>query len=156
MLATPRSSTCFMNGQRLQANIIFSLERSLELKSSGLSFGRSKLQFDLRVSFGLIAGAGDTAVKLAAWQYIYGGTNSPAEYVDYNSFKTWACAITAITPVFWTTIPFETARRAYYADKSWPVELRRNYRSPLNALMRIPFEEGIYYLFRGGLPIAAS
>ena len=53
-------------------------------------------------------------------------------------------------------IPFENARRAYYADKTWPMELRRNYRSPINALMRIPFEEGPYYLFRGGFPIAMN
>jgi len=30
-----------------------------------------------KVAFGLVAGAGDTAVKLAAWQYFYGGTWSP-------------------------------------------------------------------------------
>jgi len=47
------------------------------------------------------------------------------------------------------------ARRAYYADKTWPIELRRNYRSPLSALARIPFEEGPSYLFKGGSPIIA-
>ena len=30
-----------------------------------------------RLTFGLVAGAGDTAIKLAMWQYIYGGTWSP-------------------------------------------------------------------------------
>ena len=30
-----------------------------------------------KVSFGLVAAGGDTAVKLAAWQYIFGGTWSP-------------------------------------------------------------------------------
>ena len=48
------------------------------------------------------------------------------------------------------------ARRAYYADKSWPVELRKGYTSPTNALLRIPFEEGPYYLIKGGFPIAMS
>jgi solute carrier family 25 oxoglutarate transporter 11 len=56
-------------------------------------------------------------------------------------------------PTCFTGIPFENARRAYYADKSWPVELRRGYTSPLNALLRIPFEEGLGYLFKGGFPI---
>ncbi len=55
----------------------------------------------------------------------------------------------AITPTAHLTVPFENARRAYYADKTWPVELRRNYTSPTQALLRIPFEEGPYYLFRG-------
>lgn len=60
----------------------------------------------------------------------------------------------AVAPVCWTGIPFEMARRAYFADKTWPLELRKGYTSPTNALLRIPFEEGPYYLFKGGFPIA--
>ena len=30
-----------------------------------------------KISFGLVAAGGDTAVKLAVWQYIFGGTWSP-------------------------------------------------------------------------------
>jgi len=56
----------------------------------------------------------------------------------------------------WLTVPFENARRAYYADKTWPVELRRNYTSPTQALARIPFEEGPTYLFKGGFPLAIN
>ena len=62
----------------------------------------------------------------------------------------------AFIPTCFTGIPFENARRAYYADKSWPVELRRGYTSPINALIRIPFEEGPAYLFKGGFPIWSS
>ena len=29
------------------------------------------------MAFGVVGGAGDVGVKLAAWQYIYGGTASP-------------------------------------------------------------------------------
>lgn len=106
--------------------------------------------------FGVVSYSGDTAVKLAMWQYIYGATWSPQEYADYNSFKHLFCAILAVTPTAHLTVPFENARRAYYADKTWPVELRRNYTSPTNALLRIPIEEGPYYLFRGGFPIAMN
>lgn len=102
-----------------------------------------------------MAAGGSTAVQLASWQYIYGGTWSPQEYADYNSFKNLICAIIAVTPVCWTPVPFENARRAYYADKTWPLEMRRNYTSPTNALLRIPFEEGPSFLFRGGAPIIA-
>lgn len=62
----------------------------------------------------------------------------------------------AFGPTCWTGIPFENARRAYYADRTWPVELRRGYSSPLNALIRIPFEEGPAYLFKNGFPIWSS
>lgn len=104
----------------------------------------------------MVSGAGDVGVKLAAWQWIYGGTSSPQEYADYNSFKHLFCAIEAILPVCWTGIPFENARRAYFADKTWPAELRKGYTSPLNALVRIPFEEGAAFLFKGGFPIWTS
>ena len=66
------------------------------------------------------------------------------------------CAVLAATPTCALGVPFENARRAYYADKTWPKELRRNYTSPTNALLRIPIEEGPYYLFRGGFPLAMS
>ena len=62
----------------------------------------------------------------------------------------------AVTPTAYLTVPFENARRAYFADKTWPLELRKGYSSPINALFRIPFEEGPYYLFKGGFPIAMS
>ena len=106
--------------------------------------------------FGLVAAAGDTAVKLSAWQLVYGSTWSPQEYADYNTWKHLVCAIGAITPTVGLTVPFENARRAYYADKTWPLELRRGYTSPTQALLRIPYEEGIGYLFRGGVPIYAN
>ena len=109
-----------------------------------------------KVTYGLVAASGDTAVKLAMWQHIYGGTWSPAEYADYNSYKHLFCALLATTPTAHLTVPFENARRAYFADKTWPIELRRNYTSPTQALLRIPFEEGPYYLFRGGFPIAMN
>ena len=59
----------------------------------------------------------------------------------------------AFGPTSWLTVPFENARRAYYADKTWPLELRRNYTSATQALVRIPFEEGPGYLFKGGFPL---
>ena len=66
------------------------------------------------------------------------------------------CSIAAFAPTCYLGVPFENARRAYYADKTWPVELRKGYTSPLNALLRIPFEEGPYFLFKNGFPLAAS
>lgn len=104
----------------------------------------------------MVAGAGDIGVKLAAWQWIYGGTSSPQDFADYNSYKHFLCAVEAFGPTCFLSIPFENARRAYYADRSWPQELRRGYTSPINALVRVPFEEGPTYLFKGGFPIYTS
>lgn len=76
----------------------------------------------------------DVGVKLAAWQAIYGGTHSYEEYADWNIFKYLFCAVVSTVPTCWTAVPLETARRAYFADKTWPIEFRRNYRSPMSAL----------------------
>lgn len=106
--------------------------------------------------FGLVAAGGDTAIKLSAWQYVFGGTWSPNEYADSNIFKPLICGIMAFGPTSFLTVPFENASRAYYADKTWPLELRRNYTSATQALVRIPFEEGPSYLFKGGFPLAMN
>lgn len=106
-----------------------------------------------KMTFGVVQAGGDIGIKLAWWQYMFGGTNSPADFTDANSFKFFAVAQAAAIPFCWTGIPFETARRAYFADKTWPLEYRRGYTSPTQALFRIPFEEGPTYLFKGGFPI---
>jgi solute carrier family 25 oxoglutarate transporter 11 len=108
------------------------------------------------LTFGCVSAAGDTALKLATWQYVYGGMYSPADYVDGNTLKHWYAAVLSTIPTCYLGVPFDNARRAYYADKTWPVELRRGYTSPLNALLRIPIEEGPHYLLKGGFPIAIS
>lgn len=109
--------------------------------------------FAKKTCFNLVQAGGDTAIKLAAWQYVFGGTWSPQEFVDSNSYKPLVAGVLAFGPTAWLTVPFENARRAYYADKTWPLELRRNYTSATQALVRIPFEEGPGYLFKGGFPL---
>lgn len=109
-----------------------------------------------KITFGLFMAAGDTAMKLSMWQYVYGGTTSPMEFADYNSYKPLFCGLAAFGPTAFLTVPFDNARRAYYADKTWPVELRRNYKSPIQAFFRIPFEEGPTYLFRGSFPLVTN
>ena len=37
--------------------------------------------------FGVVAAGGSSAIQLGFWQHIYGGTWSPQEYCDYNTFK---------------------------------------------------------------------
>lgn len=106
-----------------------------------------------KTSYTVVQAGFDTGLKLSMWQFFYGGTWSAAEYADYNAFKYIFCANLAAIPTMWTGVPFEMARRAYYADTTWPLEMRRGYTSPFNALLRIPFEEGPAYLFKGGSPI---
>lgn len=84
-----------------------------------------------KLSFGVVAAAGDVGLKLALWQHVYGGIWHPQDLPDYNSLKHGVVGFGAALPFCWTALPFINAKRAYYADKTWPVEMRRNYRSPL-------------------------
>ena len=152
-----------MNGHAHALSTIFSSRRSSDSQISGLNSVKSKCQnieclhfYFYRLVFGHVAAMGSSAVQLGMWQWVYGGTWSPQEYADYNSYKHLYCSLFAFTPTCWTVIPFENARRAYFADKTWPVEMRKNYTSPTQALFRIPFEEGPSFLFRGGAPLAAN
>ena len=109
------------------------------------------IHLHIRVVFGSIQWTMDFGMRFASLKKFYGGSWSPVCFHDFNVFKNiffaWASAI----PVCWIGIPFETARRAYYADLTWPAELRKGFRSPLHALCKIPFTEGPLYLFKGGL-----
>jgi hypothetical protein len=87
------------------------------------------------MTFGFTAASIDTGIKLASWQFFFGGTHSYEEYADYNAFKPAFCACAATLPTCWTAVPLDFAKRAYYADKTWPIEFRRNYKSPLSALI---------------------
>jgi solute carrier family 25 oxoglutarate transporter 11 len=95
----------------------------------------------------------DYGMRIASLHKFWGGTWSPMCYQDFNSPKYFLFSYISAIPVCWIGIPFEVARKAYYADQSWPHDLRKGYRSPLHALFKIPFSEGPLYLFKGGLPV---
>jgi hypothetical protein len=50
-------------------------------------------------------------------------------------------------------VAIDMATRAYYADKTFPKELQKGYKSFLDCFKRIPFEEGPYYLFKNSFPL---
>lgn len=62
-------------------------------------------------------------------------------------------AVAAITSGL--SVPFENARAAYYADRTYPTDLRKGYKSIFDALRRIPSEEGANYLIKGAPLIMA-
>jgi solute carrier family 25 oxoglutarate transporter 11 len=94
----------------------------------------------------------DYGMRLASLHKFWGGTWSPVCFNDFNTLKYLLFSYISAFPVCWTGIPLEVARKAYFADQSWPADLRKGYRSPLHALLKIPLTEGPLYLFKGGLP----
>lgn len=105
-----------------------------------------------KLVYGAVQHTLDAGFKIAVFHYTFGATWSPKTFADCNSLKYlffgfWSAFLGA-----WSHYPLLTARKAYYADQTWPAELRKGYRSPLHALLTIPFKEGPLYLFRGGAP----
>lgn len=109
-----------------------------------------------KLVYGAVQHTLDAGFKISCFHYIFGGTWSPKMIADVNSIKYIACSFYAALLSCWTQYPLDIARKAYYADLTWPEELRKGYRSPLHALFKIPFTEGPLFLFRGGLPICAG
>ena len=92
-------------------------------------------------------------MRLSMLHFFWGGSWSPNCFLDMNLLKYGGlCFISGFASGMFS-IPFQVARKAYFADLTWPAELRKGYRSPLHALSKIPFSEGPLYLFKGGLPI---
>jgi hypothetical protein len=109
-----------------------------------------------KLVYGAIQHTLDAGFKVSCFHYIFGGTWSPRIFSDTNSVKYILCSFYAALLSCWTQYPLDVARKTYYADIQWPEELRKGYRSPLHALLKIPFTEGPLYLFRGGLPVCAG
>lgn len=95
----------------------------------------------------------DMGLKLAlfrqfnsGWQSNFGGF----DYSIYRKFPTFFACFLVSSPF---AVLGDMTRRAYLADRTFPAQLQKGYTSYFNALRRIPFEEGPYYLFRNTLPL---
>lgn len=107
-----------------------------------------------RFTFGTAIAVGDLAPRFAMFHLMYGGTTAYTQVADWNIAKHFLCAQFSAIATCWLAGPFDVAWRAYKADKSWPKDLQKGYRSPLHALLKIPFREGPYFLFQGTFPLA--
>lgn len=105
-----------------------------------------------RAQYAFAIGMTDMAARISAFRWINNGWQKPSMMLEINFARKipgtiFIAALTA--PI---SVPFEYAKIAYYADKTFPEELQKGYKSYFNALRRIPFEEGPYYLFKGSAP----
>lgn len=105
-----------------------------------------------RLVYSVVQHSLDAGLKVSVFSYVWSGTHSPFSYSDWNTFKMMGASAIAGLMCGWTNYSLEVARRTYNADIQWPEELRKGYRSPLHALLTIPFKEGPYFLFKGGFP----
>lgn len=82
----------------------------------------------------------------SGWSNNFGGF----QYNYYRKFPTIMAAALLSSPF---GIAIDMASRAYYADKTFPKQLQKGYKSFWDAFKRIPFEQGPYYLFKNTFPL---
>jgi hypothetical protein len=85
-----------------------------------------------------------------------GGLYQPIGTVNVELWRRVVPSIVASLLSCWVSAPFEIAKKAYLADQKYPEHLQRKYTSSLNALRRLPFEEGPAFLFKNSLPSMAG
>jgi len=131
------------------------------LKQYGI-FTRETLKLDNfrlgmknRLQYALCIGTFDIGSRLALFREFNAGWYRTFGSFETNYLRKIPTTILAAFLSSWVSVPFELARMTYYGDKTFPKELQKGYTSYLNALRRIPFEEGPYYLFKNSFPIIA-
>lgn len=112
-----------------------------------------RLALKNRWQYAFAMGTFSTAPTYAFFRWINGGWERPFGGFEYNILRKIPGAIVTAAVTAPLSVPFEIARMTFYADKTFPKELQRGYTSYFNALRRIPFEEGPYWLFKNSFPI---
>lgn len=83
------------------------------------------------------------------WSSNFGGF----EYSYYRKLPTVALAFIMSSPL---GVIGEMTERAFHADKTFPKELQKGYKSFFDTLRRIPLEEGPYFFFKNSFPFYAK
>jgi solute carrier family 25 (mitochondrial oxoglutarate transporter), member 11 len=112
-----------------------------------------RLAMKTRSQYALCIGSTDIAARVSLFRYFNNGWQRPWGGFEYTFVRKIPGTLLMSALSAPISIPFELARMAYYGDKSFPPELRKNYTSFFNTLRRIPFEEGPYFLFKNSSPI---
>jgi len=114
-----------------------------------------KLGFRNRMQYAAMIGLFDVGPRLALWRWMTAGLWKSWITWDIEFWRRIVPTVLVSASTCWLSVPFETARAAYYADRTYPKELQKGYTSIANALYRIPKEEGPHYLFKAAVPICA-
>lgn len=81
----------------------------------------------------------------SGWSSNFGGF----EYNYYRKIHTFLLPMVATSPL---GVIYEMTERAFMADKTFPKELQKGYKSWFDTLRRIPLEEGPYFFFKNSFP----
>lgn len=108
-----------------------------------------------RVSYAIMAGSLDIGTRFAVFRYLTSGIYQSYGSVNTEAWRRIAPTVAASALTSWIMGPLEIARAAYHGDRSFPVELRKGYTSPHQALFKMATTQP-YALFKNSLPTVAA
>lgn len=99
-----------------------------------------------------MTGPFDIGFRLFFWRHWVGGYYQSTESINSDGWRRFIPSLAAALASCWVAPPFEIAYKAFIADGKLPENLRRNYKSSFDALIKIPFHEGPAFLYKNSLP----
>jgi hypothetical protein len=105
------------------------------------------------MQLGVATGALSIGSQLAVFRHFNSGWSANFGGFEYSFYRKLVTIFLSAAVSSPTGVLLDMTTRAYYADKTFPKELQKGYKSWFDAFKRIPFEEGPYYLFKGTFPL---
>jgi solute carrier family 25 oxoglutarate transporter 11 len=103
------------------------------------------------MSYAFLAGTFDIGMRFAVYRYLTAGIWQSFGAVNNESWRRFAPTMAAAFATSWIMAPLEVARKAFHADRSFPVELQKGYTSIPQALCKLATTNP-YALFKNSLP----
>lgn len=100
----------------------------------------------------LMSGPFNLGIRMFMYRSWVSGFYQSAGAVNVDVWRRFFPTIAASLITCWVVAPLEIAKKAFMADQKFPENLRKNYKSSFDALIKLPFQEGPAFLFKNSLP----
>jgi len=104
-----------------------------------------------RLSYAVLAGSLDIGTRYAVFHWLTAGIYQSYGSVNTESWRRFAPTVVSALATSWIMGPLEIARKAFYADGSFPEHLQKGYKSVFHTLRTMAVKEP-YALFKNSLP----
>jgi hypothetical protein len=98
-----------------------------------------------------MAGSLDIGTRYAVFHWLTAGIYQSYASVNTEAWRRFAPTAVSALATSWIMGPLEIARKAYYADKSFPDHLQKGYKSVFHTFRCLATKEP-YALFKNSLP----
>jgi hypothetical protein len=104
-----------------------------------------------RLVYAALAGSLDIGTRYAVFHWLTAGLYQSYGTVNTESWRRFAPTVVSALATSWLMGPLEIARKAFYADVSFPEHLQKGYKSVFHAFRSLAMKEP-YALFKNSMP----